>query len=179
LCCFLFFVTIPASMSSLKTTLAVCLSLGLVVAAWYLAIRPSTQSEAGNAEQLLSSGIAKYEESDFQGAIGVLGRVPSDTPQAARARYFEGSAYMMLRDYESAVAKLEESLALQADDTGTLYALGVAYYKLGNLKLARGYFAAVLEINPNDEQAKGLMDIMAKLERQSAPGADAQETSGD
>jgi predicted TPR repeat methyltransferase len=73
----------------------------------------------------------------------------------------------MLKDYAAATERLERSLALAPRDTGTLYALGVASFKLGNLKLARGYFASVLEINPNDEQAKGLMDIMANLERQT------------
>jgi Flp pilus assembly protein TadD len=73
----------------------------------------------------------------------------------------------MLKDYVTATERLERSLALAPRDTGTLYALGVASFKLGNLKLARGYFASILEINPNDEQAKGLMDIMANLERQT------------
>ena len=47
---------------------------------------------------------------------------------------------------------------------------------MGNLKLARGYFASVLAINPNDEQAKGLMDIMAKLERSSVAEGDEEAT---
>jgi hypothetical protein len=55
----------------------------------------------------------------------------------------------------------------------------VAYFKLGNLKLAKGYFASVLEINPNDEQAKGLMDIMAKLERNSVAEADEEASTED
>ena len=73
---------------------------------------------------------------------------------------------MMLKDYASAAQQLEQALTLKTDDVGTLFALGVVYYKLGNLKLSKSYFALVLEINPNDEHAKGLMDIMARLERQ-------------
>ena len=48
-----------------------------------------------------------------------------------------------------------------------MHALGVAYFKLGNLKLSKGYYASILEIDPGDEEARGLMDIMAKLERNS------------
>jgi hypothetical protein len=39
------------------------------------------------------------------------------------------------------------------------------YYKLGNLSLSKAYFASVLKIDPGHEEAKGLMDIMAGLER--------------
>ena len=83
---------------------------------------------------------------------------------------------MMLKDYEPAVIHLEQALTLDNKNIAILYALGVAYFKLGNLKLARGYFASVLEINPNDEQAKGLMDIMAKLERN--PGSEIGASTG-
>ena len=65
-------------------------------------------------------------------------------------------------------ALLEQALALNTQDTGILYALGVVYYKLGNLKLSKSYFASVLEINPEDQHAKGLMDIVTKLQRKSA-----------
>ena len=90
-----------------------------------------------------------------------------DARQEARALYDQGSEHIKLKDYESALESLEQAHVLNPEDTGTLYALGVVYYKLGNLKLAKSYFASVLEINPNDEQAKGLMDMMAKLERQT------------
>ena len=90
-----------------------------------------------------------------------------DARQEARALYDQGSEHIKLKDYESALESLEQAHVLNPEDTGTLFALGVVYYKLGNLKLAKSYFASVLEINPNDEQAKGLMDMMAKLERQT------------
>ena len=40
---------------------------------------------------------------------------------------------------------------------------------VGKLALSKGYFASVVEIDPTNEEAKGLMDIMANLER-SQPG---------
>ena len=162
-----------------KIIIAGLLALGVVVAVWILGPQSQDTQAGQQAEQALADGIARFESKDYAGALDVLAQVASDSPQAAKARYYEGSAYLMLKDYESAAERLEESRALEPDDMGTLYALGVVYYKLGNLALAKAYFAAVLEINPNDEQAKGLMDIMAKLERQSEPGADAEEPSGD
>ena len=82
-------------------------------------------------------------------------------------------------DLAIGTGSLQQGLALDARDTGALYALGVASYKLGNLKLAKGYFAAVLEINSDDEQAIGLMDIMASLERASAAEPDEEAATSE
>ena len=46
-----------------------------------------------------------------------------------------------------------------------LYALGVAHYKLGNLGVSKAYFGKVLEVDPGHDDARGLMDIVANLER--------------
>ena len=45
---------------------------------------------------------------------------------------------------------------------------------MGNLAMSKAYFAQVLEIDPTDEEARGLMDIMANLERmqQDAPAVE-------
>jgi tetratricopeptide (TPR) repeat protein len=101
----------------------------------------------------------------------------SDPGQEAKALYDQGAEYIKLKDFESAVEILGQAHVLNPEDAGTLYALGVAYYKLGNVKLAKAYFTSVLEINPNDEQAKGLMDIMARLERQSGAESEGEEST--
>ena len=153
------------------------LFLVLCVIAWFLASRPAALIDANAVEEALASGISLYEQKQYDEALQALQRVPAGASQEARARYYVGSAHMMLKDYESAARELERSLALNPTDVGTLYGLGVAYFKLGNLKLSKSYFAAVLEINPNDEHAKGLMDIMSGLERQSvaAPAPESEE----
>ena len=101
----------------------------------------------------------------------------SDPRQEAKALYDQGAEYIQLKDFESAVETLGQAHFLNPQDAGTLYALGVAYYKLGNVKLAKAYFTSVLELNPNDEQAKGLMDIMARLERQSGAESEGEEST--
>ena len=108
--------------------------------------------------------------------IAVPQFVQQNDVEQAEALYHQGSELILSKDYEAAADKLEQALVLSKEDTGTLYALGVVYYKLGNLKLAKGYFAAMLEINPNDETAKGLMDIMAGLERKSATEPEKEGT---
>jgi hypothetical protein len=46
------------------------------------------------------------------------------------------------------------------------------------LSLSKAYFASVLELDPGHEEAKGLMDIMASLER-TQPGEAQEDAPGD
>jgi len=124
--------------------------------------------------ELLADGKGHFERKEYGLAIEVLQQVPAGSAEKGQALYYQGSSQMMLNDFEGAMINLEQALALNNQDTGALYALGVTSFKLGNLKLAKGYFAAVLAINPNDEQAKGLLDIMAGLERTSAAESDEE-----
>lgn len=146
----------------------------LAGALWFFALQPEREAASYPAADLLADGIGHFEREEYEMALEVLRQVPDGRPETASARYYEGSTHMMIKDYEAAVASLESALALEPRNTGVLYALGVAYYKLGNLAVAKGYFGAVLDINPNDEQAKGLMDIMAKLERESGAPAESE-----
>ena len=141
--------------------------LVLSAVAWIWVEQPGKETEPSDAAVLLDSGIALFNEKNFQQAVEALDQVPSGSPEKWRALYYQGSAMIMLKDYSSAVVYLEQALALNTHQTRIMHALGVAYFKLGNLKLAKAYYASILELDPNDEEAKGLMDIMAKLERQS------------
>jgi tetratricopeptide (TPR) repeat protein len=146
----------------------------LSAALWFFVLQPEREAVSHSSAELLADGIGHYERKEYELALEVLRQVPDDDAWSAQARYYEGSSYMMLEDYEAAAASLESALVHDPQDTGVLYALGVAYYKLGNLALAKAYFGEVLKINPNDEHAKGLMDIMAKLERESGAPAESE-----
>lgn len=152
------------------------------VAYWLLVAQPARQGEAARVEQtLLSSGMQLFQEKKFEKALAVLQRIPGDSPHAAQARFYQGNAHVMLKDYASAAEQLEQSLALNSEDADTLFALGVAYFKLGKLQLSRAYFTSVLEFAPGTErgqammeEAAGLMDIMARLERQQTGAGNAE-----
>jgi tetratricopeptide (TPR) repeat protein len=124
-------------------------------------------------------GIALFEQERFDEALAALQSIPLDEAMDWRVPYYIGSSHMMLKDYVAAAVALEQSLSIKTDEPGTLYALGVVYYKQGKLKLAKAYFAAVLEINPDDEHARGLMDIMEKLEQQTAEAQKQQGGEGE
>lgn len=149
----------------------------LPVLIWFFIVQPNQQTNALQAEELLASGITLFNEKKYNKALETLQRIPPGSAQEAKARYYQGSAYILLKDFESAAENLEAALVLSSNDAGILYGLGVVYYKLGNLKLSRSYFASVLEINPDDQHAKGLMDILAKLERQSLAKPEPETSS--
>jgi tetratricopeptide (TPR) repeat protein len=127
---------------------------------------------------VLESGIALFRENKYQESFEVLRGIAPGNPQEWRAKYYQGSALIMLKNHESAVVYLEQAFALNDRETRIMHALGVAYYKLGNLKMSKGYFAALLEVDPNNEEAKGLMDIMTSLER-TQPGEAQEDAPGD
>ena len=62
--------------------------------------------------------------------------------------------------------ELEKALALNTESPNVLYSLGVVYYKLGKLGLSKAYFGKVLEVDPGHDDARGLMEIVANLERE-------------
>jgi tetratricopeptide (TPR) repeat protein len=162
----------PALAAGLLVILAVV--AGAVFWTQYVKEEPSPPAGAS-----LEQGIALFDQKQYEAALAELQPFADAGTEDWRAHYYLGSTQLMLKDYPAAAAALEQSLALRPDETGTLYALGVAYYRQGNLKLAKAYFGAVLEINPNDEHAKGLMDIMSKLEQNSANPPEQEPAEND
>ena len=164
--------------SSKITAWGVAAILALSAAAWIWVEQSGQETELSDAAVLLDSGITLFNEKNFQQAVEALDQVPSGSPEKWQALYYQGSAMIMLKDYTSAVSHLEQALALNSHQTRIMHALGVAYFKLGKLNLAKAYYASILELDPNDEEAKGLMDIMANLERQQ-DGQIEEPDSGD
>jgi tetratricopeptide (TPR) repeat protein len=150
----------------------------IVSAAMYLSFVSSGQQiDAKQAGQALRSGVDMFGKREYEEAIETLRQVPQGSSHEARAKYYEGSAQLMLRNLDAAVDALQQALLLAPEDAEILYALGVASFKLGNIKLAKGYFASVLDIEATNErerelhkQAKGLMNTMASVERRQDEG---------
>jgi tetratricopeptide (TPR) repeat protein len=144
-------------------------SIALILAALIFGARSvyniEQQRQVGDIHLLVDEGIAQFQEEQYELSLQTLGSIPVDQVEHWHIPYYMGSALIKLKDYESAAIQLEKALALNNDEPNILFALGVTYYKLGNLSLSKAYFASVLEIDPGHEEAKGLMDIMASLER--------------
>jgi tetratricopeptide (TPR) repeat protein len=138
------------------------------IAGWVYIEQSNLQRVSEQAKQSLDSGISLFEQEKYPEALNVLESIPSGTSSGWWARYYQGSAHIMLKDYPVAVTYLEQAFALNPTEPRIMHALGVAYFKAGNFKLAKAYYAAVLEIDPDDEEAKGLIDIMVKFEKRQS-----------
>ena len=155
-----------------RTLLITGIAMALAAAAIIVTYVSSTEknAQAEQATLLLDKGIAQFQQKQYRQSLDMLGEISEDEFQNWRVNYYMGSSLIMLRDYEPAVVHLEKALALQGEDANVLYALGVVYYKLGNLSLSKAYFGKVLEVDPDHDDARGLMDIVANLERQQLEG---------
>jgi tetratricopeptide (TPR) repeat protein len=133
----------------------------------------NTEKQATEQQAIasLDQGIALFREKKYEQALEVFQSIPEGVLTDWHFPYYTATTHVMLKNYESAVPLLEEALELTPQETDILFELGVVYFKLGNLALSKAYFAAVIEIDPSHEDARGLMDIMANLERLQ-PGAD-------
>ena len=138
------------------------------------------------ADHALRAGIELFGQRDYEAAIDMLRQVPKGSESESAAKYYEGSAQLMLRNLDAAFEILQQAQLLAPEDPHILYALGVASFKVGNLKLAKGYFSSVLNIPPADEgdrelhkQAKGLLDSLAGMERRQAEEADSPSDAED
>lgn len=160
------------------------LALLAVTVSWLFLSRAGLSIDEQQAEEALRSGIELFGQRDYQAAIESLGEVPEGSQFESTAKYYEGSAQLMLRNLDAAIDILQQAHLLAPEDPHILYALGVASFRIGNMRLAKGYFTSVLNIPPVDEndrelhkQAKGLMDTLAIMERRQAEEAEGQPSS--
>lgn len=136
--------------------------------------RADEQRQLAETHAQIRDGIAQFRAEQYELSVQTLSSIPEERVDDWHIPYYLGSALIQLKDYENGAARLEEALVLNPQNENILFALGVAYFKQGKLDLSKAYFASVVEIDPNHEEAKGLMDIMAKLERQSSAPADSE-----
>lgn len=152
------------------------LVVALIIGASYM-YRVEQRSQFADVNSLMAQGIAHFRAENYELSVQTLGSIPRELVDDWHIPYYLGSALIQLKDYEKGAARLEEALVLNPSDKNILFALGVAYFKLGNLSLSKAYFSSVLEVDPGNEEAKGLMDIMARLERRSVAESGAEENS--
>lgn len=151
----------------------VVLIAGAAVVAYQYDVQKQQKADAAAA--MLSLGIAEFNEERYSTALETLSGIQRGTEHDWRVAYYTGVTQIRLKDFEAAATALEEARLLNAYDEDIPFALGVTYFKLGNLALAKSYFHSVLEINPDHAEARGLMGSMASLERMQ-PGASTEET---
>ncbi len=156
----------------LLVALGVVLVAVVVVGGYQYRVEQQQQRE--EALVLIETGITQFKQQQFESAVEALRSIPEGVIEDWRLPYYQGASLVQLKDFEAAAVLLEEAWSLNNTEEGIPFALAITYFKLGNLGLSKSYFHSVLEINPDNADAKGLMDIMANLER-NQPGETAAD----
>jgi tetratricopeptide (TPR) repeat protein len=148
--------------------ISLALAAALTTAGFFYLHNTDRQVTGQQAAVSLDQGIALFREKKYAESLEVLQSIPDGVIKDWHLPYYTASAHVMLKDFQPAVKQLEQALAINPQETRILFELGVVYYKLGKPGLSKAYFASVVDIDPGNEEAKGLMDIMTNLERQQS-----------
>lgn len=109
-------------------------------------------------------GMELFNARAFADAQRMLDLAVRADPGDWEATYFAGLAEIELKQFDRAVPYLEKALTLQPREVKIITALGVCYFKMGRLDMARGYFWAAFAADPGNADARGLVETMAKLQ---------------
>lgn len=156
-----------------RTIGAIALILVVTAVSAIYAYRINQEKQA-NALLLMGQGITQFKQKQYETALETLRSISPDVVEDWRIPYYTGTTLIKLKDYESAAVSLEQALILNSNEKDIPFALGVVYFKLGKLSLSKSYFHSVLELDPDNKDARGLMDIMAKLERSSTTKSESE-----
>lgn len=114
----------------------------------------------------VKSGVRKYKQGDFNGALDSFQKVEKEMPEDPRVSFNKGAGYYKLGDFDTALEHFEKSF--QKGDTElkakSLYNMGNTYYKKGDKKRAIEHYLGALSQNPNLEQAKRNLELVRKKE---------------
>jgi tetratricopeptide (TPR) repeat protein len=123
---------------------------------------------------VLALSAAAFERNGtWRGEISLWEDVVCKSPRKERGHYNLGNAYRKMEMPEEAAEHYRAAVALRPDFLDARFNLALVYLNTGELDEAAGEFGKVLEINPGDREARGLLDYVlwkkskARVTRQS------------
>lgn len=105
------------------------------------------------AEHLLNSGYAKYEEEDYKGAIEDFSAAVKYDSSNAETFYLRGVCYSLAGQNKSALKDLDKATTLKKDYSEAYYEKGYIYLVAQNADKAILEFDQVIKYNPNMAEA--------------------------
>lgn len=157
---------------ALGVTGLVVLGIVLIVAS---VIVPSRQERLETARIFLERGIHLYQQGAYEAAQADFAKAQESDPEEWRAPFYRGIIHIHRADFSQAITHLEHAFSLDPTQPKTANALGVAYFKLGKLDLAKGYFSTSLELDPGNDDTRAMVETMARLQRRAEQGGASPE----
>lgn len=138
---------------------------------WIVEAELRHQNNLQIAQVHLQHGIHLHQQKAYLQAQGDLIQALRADPKDWQAPFYLGAGQMERKKYAAAIPFLELALTLDPTEQKIYKMLGVVYYKLGQLDMAKGYFTAYLDLDPGSSDARGLIASMTKLQRSIALAA--------
>lgn len=125
---------------------------------WYPTIRLFRQKDFGNWSDVFTDIIrALYCRLNYSETFEIAEVMPST--YVAEQLLKQGNHFFQKNQFEAAIQKYKESLAVQPDNIDVLYNLGVSCLYIDQADMAIGYFKQVVSLAPDHEQALNNLGI--------------------
>ncbi len=124
---------------------------------------------AGSIEEattMYNQAIDLYKQDDVNGSIDLFNKAIKIKPDFYEAHYNLSQILMSLDRNEEALKSLEAILAMNPNDTDTLYNIGKIQYKRGYLSNAYKHLTAIPESAPQYASAKILISKIEKRQEE-------------
>jgi tetratricopeptide (TPR) repeat protein len=111
---------------------------------------------------VLRQGTALMEQGQLQQALVAFNSVVRLAPQFAEGWNKRATVHFLLEDYDSSIADIERTLALEPRHFGALSGLGQIYWALDRKALALKAFEAALRVDPHLAGPRAAVEALKK-----------------
>lgn len=118
----------------------------------------SLAAEPNNVERIIALGIAQSGVRQFREAISTFTRGLRVEPKNALLYRWRGHRFLSVRDFDRALADLNQGNLIDSSVYGIWYHLGIVRYIRGEFDLAAAAFKRGLPIAPNAGELAGSYD---------------------
>ncbi len=117
-------------------------------------------------DALLQEGIFLMQSDQFREAAAKFGEVIARAPTFAEAWNKRATVYYLDREYEKSLADCEVVIRLNPVHFGALSGMGLNYLELDQPEKALSAFERALQVNPNLDRIRALVEELRELVRQ-------------
>ncbi len=117
--------------------------------------------DSESVSSYLTAAAKAYETSDYQKAIENYSKI---NPPTVASLTGLASSYQALNKHEQAIEFFKKASALDPKNADLPYYIGTIYYNQNDYPNAKTYLAQALKLNPNNADAKKLVDYLNSVD---------------
>jgi tetratricopeptide (TPR) repeat protein len=126
-------------------------------------LKQAVNVNALKAEKWWEKAINYINANEDKEAINCLSEVITLLPEFARAYDIRGDLKKFMGDLNGAIADYTDFIHFTPNDIKGYQSRAIAYYHLGNYKMAQADWEIVLKIDPNNEDAQHNLELAKKM----------------